>query len=73
MRRIIINTEGDDLTDTGALFYVTEVIYQGRISKDDTQYCYATRFGGSFVTVYASRTKNGTDTFRVVGDKNESQ
>lgn len=73
MRRIIVNIEGDDLTDSGALLYVYEVIRQGRISKDDTQYCYATRFGGSFVTVYAGRTKNGTDTFRVVRDKHESK
>lgn len=41
-----------------ALDLASEVVMQGRISKDNTQYCYGTRFTVDDVSVMVAATKN---------------
>ena len=60
--KIIITYEG--VSDADALIYVEKVVNKGRISKNETQYCYFTMFNNE-AEVYADRTKVGTDTFLV--------
>ena len=67
MNKLIINSE---LSDFQAAYYVLQVIKQGKISKDNTQYCYVTRFTNG-VTVYSDVTQKGTPTFRVMASKEE--
>jgi len=62
MGRIIINSEGID--DENALIYVTQVVNQGKISNNEKQYCYVTRFNNG-VYVSADLTKNNTHSFKV--------
>ena len=65
MNKIIIHHDIDDLQAT---YYVMEVIRQGKISEDDTQYCYITTFNNG-VAVHADLTKTGTPVFHVKGVK----
>lgn len=62
MGRIIINSESID--DEAALIYVTQVVNQGKISNNEKQYCYVTRFNNG-VYVSADLTKNNTHSFKV--------
>ena len=54
----------DEIDPLFALSCVDAVIGKGRISKNNTQYCYVTTFRNG-VVVCASRTRKGTDTFFV--------
>ena len=62
MSKIIINAEG--VTDDMALHLVGDVIKQGKISNDNSQYCYVSIFNDGH-RVYADKTKSGTYTFKV--------
>lgn len=57
----------DNLSDTEALKAVLKVIELGRISNNNTQYCYATQLTllGMTYIVYAEKTKGGQDKFIV--------
>lgn len=62
MNRLIINYENISIED--AISYTESVIHNGKISNNNTQYCYATRFKNN-VMVYAYVTKTGNYAFRV--------
>ena len=63
MNNIIIKNNSD-LTDVDCLRYVIEVVKQGRISNDNQQYCFITKFlSGAVVSSYTTKTK--TDVFIV--------
>jgi hypothetical protein len=62
MNKIIIHY--DDISDTLALEHILEVIGQGKISKNNSQYCFITRFKSGY-TVFADKNKSGTNTFRI--------
>jgi hypothetical protein len=62
MSRIIINSKGID--DETALIYVTQVVNQGKISNNEKQYCYVTRFNNG-VYVSSDLTKNNTHSFKI--------
>lgn len=66
MSRIIIDIR-DDIDPAAALLYVGNVIHQGKISKDDTQYCWLTTFhdGNQVIT----RDNRKSDCFVVCKDK----
>ena len=68
MSRIIINNHSR-VSDFKALELVQSVVKEGRISNNDTQYCYCTRIQypstGEVFYVSASRTKSGTDSFDI--------
>ena len=68
MSRIII-TNRSSASDVTVLRVVQEVILGGRVSKNNTCYCYLTSFHYPKVMVSAERTKAGTDTFVVFDDK----
>ena len=63
MSKIIIYNESN-LHDTVALDKVASVIAEGRISNNNTQYCYATTFGLAGVAVLAGKNKH-SDVFWV--------
>jgi hypothetical protein len=64
MKKIIIHID-DAISDTEAIRLVLDVIEEGRISNQNSQYCYITQFA-SGPSVYADRhPKTGTDVFRV--------
>jgi hypothetical protein len=63
MSKIIITTHGDVRVDQ-ALMVVNEVVKDGFVSENNTQYCYLTTFL-SGLKVYADKTKAGTWTFKV--------
>jgi len=60
--RIIINND-TDLTDLRALFLIAKVVEMGKISNDEKQYCYVTRFDGE-IYVATDLLKNG-HSFRI--------
>ena len=62
MSKLIINYE--DVNIEEAISHVEVVIRKGKISKNYTQYCYATIFKNNLV-VYADITKTGSYKFRV--------
>ena len=62
MNKIIIH---HDMTDLQAVYYAMKVIQEGKVSNNDTQYCYMTRFTNG-VSVYADVTRTGVPTFRVM-------
>ena len=68
MSRIIINNRSR-VSDFKALELVQKAIEPGRISNDNTQYCYCTRIQypstGEVFHVSATRTKSGTDSFDI--------
>ena len=66
MNRLIINYENISIED--AISYTEAVIHNGKISNNNTQYCYATVFKDN-VVVYAYVTKTGNYAFTVF--KNE--
>lgn len=64
MKRIIINHD-DNVSINEAILTVYEVIKIGRISGINKDiFCYCTTFKDG-THVFANKTKNGTDTFRV--------
>ena len=63
MNRIIINID-NGIDPECAARMVAAVIGQGRISKHGKQFCYVTTFHNECV-VYAGKTRNGSDVFRV--------
>ena len=62
MSKIIINSE--NISDAESLVYTLKVINEGKISKNNSQYCFLTTFE-SGIKVYANKTKTGTYTFRI--------
>ena len=62
MSKIIINADG--VSEAVAFAYVLRVIEGGKVSNNNEQYCYITKFWNGH-TVYADKTKTGTYTFRV--------
>ena len=66
MGKIIIhNDDRSGLTDADALMYVKTIIEGGRISDNNTAYCYLSAFGSG---VKVAATKNAkSDTFVVYG------
>lgn len=60
--KIIIHYENMPVEE--ALSYVQGVVKGGRISNNNTQYCYFVMFHND-AEVYTSRTANGTDVFTV--------
>jgi len=65
--KIIVNNESDRLTDADCLWYVQQVINEGRISDNGKSYCYCMNFKTGIV-VYATKNKT-SDTFRVCDSK----
>ena len=65
--KIIVNNESDRLTDEDSLWYVQQVINEGRISDNGKSYCYCMNFKTK-ITVYATRNKT-SDIFRVCDSK----
>ena len=66
MARIIVNFE-DDVPPNAALAAVGCVVAKGRISADDTAYCYATAFRGGLLAglVVVAEKRKASDSFRV--------
>ena len=58
----------EDIPLLTALERVSEVIKEGRISKNGTCFCYITKFKLDGIVVSAETTLAGTDTFRVFKD-----
>ena len=58
MNKIIIDNK-TELSDITALTLACEVINQGRISNNNTQYCYVTRveFKGKYYMIYSDLNK----------------
>jgi hypothetical protein len=69
MSRIIIDVR-DDIDPAAALLYVGNVISLGRISKDNTQYCYITTFEDGVVV--AVRDERKSDCFVVYQSKKKT-
>lgn len=70
MGRLIIHYEDVPVEDV--LVYVQAVVRKGRISNNDTQYCYFVMFN-NHAEVYTSRTANGTDVFTVRRPKEDKE
>jgi hypothetical protein len=68
MSRIIIDVR-DDIDPAAALLYVGNVISQGRISKDDTKYCWLTTFHDGVTVVVRDERKS--DCFVVYQSKKD--
>lgn len=71
MGRIIINHK-DDITPYDATLYVNEVMKMGRVSKDNTSFCFCTRFKDETIVI-ADTTKTGTDTFLIYREKDNGR
>ena len=69
MSRIIIDVR-DDIDPAAALLYVGNVISQGRISKDDTKYCWLTTFHDGVMVVVRDERKS--DCFVVYKSKKKT-
>lgn len=54
----------DGIDDLLAVTLLEEVIRQGKISNDNTQYCYVTTWTTGHI-VYADKTRTGNYTFRI--------
>ena len=69
---IIYNYTPNKITDLDLFYYVNECIKQGKISNDNTEYCYVTPFGygtENRIVVSMQKTKYG---YRVaVNNENE--
>jgi len=57
MSRIIIDVR-DDIEPLAALVYISKVISSGRISKDDTKYCWLTAFHDGVTVVTRDNRKD---------------
>jgi len=68
MSRIIIDVR-DDIDPAVALLHVGNVIHQGKISKDNTQYCWLTTFYDG--TQVITRDYRKSDCFVVCKDKSK--
>jgi len=66
--RIIIDVR-DNIDPAVALLYVGNVIYQGKISKDNTQYCWLTTFHDG--TQVITRDNRKSNCFVVCKDKSK--
>ena len=70
MKRIIINFS-ENMTEITAAAAVLEIITKGRISGDC--FCFAATMNetqsGDDIVVLSDKTKNGTDTFNIVYEK----
>jgi hypothetical protein len=66
MSKIIIDIR-DDIDPTAALLYVGHVIHQGRISKNNTKYCWITVFHDGVQVI--ARDNRKSDSFVVLKDK----
>lgn len=66
MKRLIINNKSKTLSDLESLEIVMEVVKGGRVSKDNTQYCYITLFKRKDLeyVVYCKRNKD-SDSFHI--------
>lgn len=62
-----------DVTEKDAIFFVQEVMEAGRVSRNDTTFCCASKFGtnGKEIVVLADKTKGGTDIFEVYKEVTE--
>lgn len=69
MSKIIIDVR-DDIDPAAALLYVGNVISQGRISKDNTKYCWLTTFHDGVTVVVRDYRKN--DCFVVYQSKKKT-
>jgi len=69
MSRIIIDVR-DDIDPAAALMYVGNVIHQGRISKNDTKYCWLTTFQDGVTVVVRDYRKS--DCFVVYQSKKKT-
>ena len=67
MGRIIIDNRSS-ITDHYAVGLVQKVIAQGRVSNNDKQYCYGSRFGYMGVCIFTDLNKC-SDRFIVVDEK----
>ena len=63
-KKMIVNNESSRLDDVSALWYVQQVIQQGRISNKGKDYCYITVFEKPRIVVNTTGNKL-SDTFRV--------
>ncbi len=68
MSRFIIDVR-DNIDPAAALLYVGNVIHQGKISKDNTQYCWLTTFHDGITVI--TRDNRKSDSFVVCKDKNK--
>ena len=62
MSKLIIKNNSSH-ADVVALYFVSNVINMGRVSGES--YCLVATFDEEAIRVFASRTKSGTDVFRV--------
>lgn len=67
MKQILIKFP-DDMTDEQAMQYVGTVIKQGKISKNNTLYCYVTEFQDR--TCVSANDRSKWPTFRIWKRKN---
>lgn len=63
-KKMIVNNESSRLDDVSALWYVQQVIEQGRISNKGKDYCYITVFEKTKIVVNVKANKM-SDTFLV--------
>ena len=63
-KKMIINNESSRLDDVSALWYVQQVIEQGRISNKGKDYCYITVFEKTEIVVNVKANKM-SDTFLI--------
>lgn len=63
-KKMIINNESSRLDDVSALWYVQQVIEQGRISNKGKDYCYLTVFEETKIVVNVKANKM-SDTFLI--------
>ena len=73
MSRIIIDVR-DDIDPAAALLYVGNVIHQGRISKDNTKYCWLTIFHDNVTVVVRDERKSDCFVvYKTIKNQNVSQ
>lgn len=70
MKQILIKFP-DDMSDEAAMDYVHTVVRQGKISKNNTLYCYVTVFADNTAVSINERAKHPT--FRIWRRKGENQ
>lgn len=70
MKQILIKFP-DDMSDDDAMVYVHTVIRQGKISKNNTLYCYVTAFPDK--TCVSANDRSKWPTFRIWRRKGENQ
>jgi hypothetical protein len=63
-RRILITINDEKMSDFDALMAVTAIVQGGRISENETAYCYCSTWENGDV-VYSEKLDSGTDKFFV--------